>query len=151
MDFRLTDRAIDPQALLAAMGDTRAGACATFEGRVRGQNEGRAVEGLDYEAYGPLAEKEGGRILSEARGKFRIIGALCVHRTGSLALGDIAVWVAVTAAHRGAAFDACRYIIDEIKARLPVWKKEHYAGGATEWVNCAVRGPASDGPGLQMK
>jgi molybdopterin synthase catalytic subunit len=151
MDFRLTDRAIDPPALLAGMGDTRAGACATFEGRVRNHSEGRAVEALDYEAYGPLAEREGERIIAEAREKFPIIGALCVHRTGSLSLGDLAVWVAVTAAHRAAAFDACRYIIDEIKARLPIWKKEHYAGGATEWVNCAARGPASGGPGPKMK
>jgi molybdopterin synthase catalytic subunit len=139
MDFRLTGSVIDPAALLAGMGDTRAGACATFEGRVRNRNDGRAVEALDYEAYGPLAEKEGERILAEAREKFGVIGARCVHRTGSLALGDVAVWVGVTAEHRGAAFDACRYIIDEVKARLPVWKKEHYAGGATEWINCATR------------
>jgi molybdopterin synthase catalytic subunit len=133
------------------MGDTRAGACATFEGRVRNHNEGRAVEALDYEAYGPLAEREGERIIAEAREKFRIIGALCVHRTGSLSLGDLAVWVGVTAEHRAAAFDACRYIIDEIKARLPIWKKEHYAGGATEWINCATRGSAAGGPRPEMK
>jgi molybdopterin synthase catalytic subunit len=146
VDFRLTDLPIDPSALLAGLGDTRAGACATFEGRVRGQNDGRAVERLDYEAFAPLAENEGARIVREAREKFQVIGALCVHRTGSLALGDISVWIAVTAAHRAAAFDACRYIIDEVKARLPIWKKEHYAGGASEWINCAARGPGADAP-----
>jgi molybdopterin synthase catalytic subunit len=153
VDFRLTDRPINPSALLAGLADTRAGACATFEGRVRDQNDGRAVGSLDYEAFAPLAEKEGARIVREAREKFQVIGALCVHRTGSLALGDISVWVAVTAAHRGAAFDACRYIIDEVKARLPIWKKEHYAGGASEWINCAARGPGGDplSPPREMK
>jgi molybdopterin synthase catalytic subunit len=141
MDFQLTDKAIDPAALLGGMGDTSAGACVTFEGRVRDHSEGRAVRALDYEAYAPLAQKEGERILREARDKFQVVGAACVHRTGSLSLGDIAVWVAVTSAHRAAAFEACRYIIDEIKARLPIWKKEHYEGGSSEWVNCATRGP----------
>ena len=69
-----------------------------------------------------------------------MLGAVCVHRTGHLQLGELAVWVGVTAEHRGAAFDACRYIIDEAKARLPIWKKEHYASGATAWINCATRG-----------
>jgi molybdopterin synthase catalytic subunit len=146
VDFRLTDRPIDPAALLGGMGDTGAGAFATFEGRVRDRNDGRPVERLDYEAFASLAEKEGARIVREAREKFQVIGAVCVHRTGSLALGDISVWVAVTAAHRGAAFDACRYIIDEIKGRLPIWKKEHYAGGASEWINCAARGPGAAAP-----
>jgi molybdopterin synthase catalytic subunit len=139
MDFHLTDRPIDPPSLMARLGDVGAGACVTFEGRVRNLNDGRAVEALHYEAYAPLAEKEGGRILAEAREKFEVIGALCVHRTGMLSLGDIAVWVAVTAAHRAAAFEASRYIIDETKARLPIWKKEHYAGAEAEWVNCATR------------
>jgi molybdopterin synthase catalytic subunit len=147
MDFQLTDQAIDPEALLAGLRDTRAGACATFEGRVRSENDGRAVEALDYEAYRPLAEKEGQKIIGEARDRFQILGALCVHRTGSLALGDLAVWVGVTAAHRAAAFEACRYIIDETKARLPIWKKERYPGGTSEWINCATRGPAEGGAG----
>ena len=145
MEFTLTPEPIEPKALIAGLDNTGAGACVTFEGRVRDTNEGRGVTALDYEAYGPLAEKEGAKIMAEAREKFRVLGALCVHRTGSLALGDLAVWVAVTAAHRDAAFAACRYIIDEVKARLPIWKKEHYAGGAAEWVNGASRGPADAG------
>lgn len=95
---------------------------------------------LEYEAYRPLAEKEGERILEEARTKFTLLGAACVHRVGHLRLGEAAVWVGVTAEHRGAAFEACRYIIDEAKARLPIWKKEHYADGVTAWINCATRG-----------
>jgi molybdopterin synthase catalytic subunit len=143
MDFQLTDRAIDPAVLLATLGDVSAGACVTFEGRVRNHNEGRKVEALDYEAYAPLAEKEGIKVVDEARTRFPILEATCVHRTGSLQLGEVAVWIAVTAEHRAAAFEACRYIIDEVKARLPIWKREHYAGGQTEWINCATRGPES--------
>ncbi len=147
VEFRLTEHPIEPAALMRGLADTRAGACVTFEGRVRDQNDGRGVRALDYEAHAPLAVREGERILAEAVERFQVIDALCVHRTGSLALGDVAVWIAVTAAHRGAAFEACRFIIDEAKARAPIWKKEHYSDGSTEWVNCATRGPESPGPG----
>jgi molybdopterin synthase catalytic subunit len=144
--FRISPEPIEPAALLSLLHDPRAGACATFEGRVRNRNDGQAVQALEYEAYAPLAEKEGARILAEARARFPVLHAVCAHRVGALALGDLAVWVGVAAEHRGAAFDACRYIIDETKARVPIWKKEHYAGGATVWINCALRGPADPGP-----
>ena len=145
MEFRITGNEIDPTALLSAMDDTRAGACVTFEGRVRSQNGGRGVRSLDYEAFAPLAEKEGAKILGEIREKFQVLDAVCVHRTGSLKLGGLAVWIGVTAEHRAAAFEACRYIIDESKARVPIWKKEHYADGSSEWINCATRGPGAEG------
>jgi len=148
MDFQLTDLPIDPSRLMTGAGDARAGAHVTFEGRVRSENAGRAVRSLDYEAYAPLAQKEGVRIVAEARERFAITDARCVHRTGSLALGEIAVWIEVSAEHRAAAFEACRFLIDELKARLPIWKREHYADGATEWINCATRGP---GAGQKMK
>jgi molybdopterin synthase catalytic subunit len=138
--FRLAAEPIDPAALAAKLADVRAGACVTFEGWVRNRNEGRPVEALDYEAYAPLTEKEGARILAEAQARFEVLDVVCVHRVGRLALGDLAVWVGVIAEHRGAAFDACRYVIDEAKARLPIWKKEHYTDGATAWINCAIRG-----------
>ena len=138
MGFLLTAAPIDPSVLMGALGDARTGAFVSFEGRVRDQNQGRPVRALDYEVYAPLAEKEGERIISEALGRFQVTHAVCVHRTGRLALGDIAVWVAVTAGHRSAAFEACRFIIDEVKARVPIWKKEHYADGAAEWVKGAA-------------
>jgi molybdopterin synthase catalytic subunit len=141
--FRISAAALDPAALQAALGDARAGACVTFEGWVRNRNEGQAVRSLEYEAYVPLAEAEGARILAEAREKFALVGCAAVHRTGHLQPGDLAIWVGVAAEHRAAAFDACRYIIDEAKARLPIWKKEHYAGGTTAWINCATRGGQS--------
>ena len=128
--FKITSGPIDPAAFEHALRDARAGARASFEGRVRDLNKGRGVVALEYEAFAPLAEKEGARILAEARERFGLLGAACAHRVGKLGLGDMAVWIGVASAHREAAFDACRYIIDELKTRVPVWKKEHYADGA---------------------
>lgn len=144
MTFRISDTPLDPGALASTLTDECAGACVTFEGWVRNRNEGQPVRSLEYEAYALLADKEGARILAEARAKFSLLDAVCVHRVGHLQLGDLAVWVGVTAEHRGAAFDACRYLIDETKARVPIWKKEHYASGATAWINCATRGDFAD-------
>ncbi len=140
MKFQISPAPIDPAALQHALADPRAGACVTFEGWVRNRNEGQPVLSLEYEAYAPLALSEGEKILAEAREKFSLVGVAAVHRIGHLQLGELAVWVGVTAEHRGAAFEACRYVIDEAKARLPIWKKEHYASGATAWINCATRG-----------
>jgi molybdopterin synthase catalytic subunit len=112
-----------------------AGAYASFEGWVRDHNDGRAVGGLFYESYRELAEAEGERILEEAMQRFDITAAACVHRTGELALGDLAVWVGASAAHRGPAFDACRWIIDEVKSRVPIWKRERYVSGDADWLH----------------
>lgn len=132
--FQLTNQPIDPAALEAKFRDEGCGALVTFEGRVRNLNEGKPVERLEYEVFEPLAEKEGARIVEEALRKFAVGKALCVHRTGLLETGGVAVWVGVEAGHRAAAFDACRYIIDEVKARVPIWKKEHYSDGVSCWI-----------------
>jgi molybdopterin synthase catalytic subunit len=145
--FKISPEPIDSAALQRDLADSRAGACVAFAGWVRNHNEGQAVLALEYEAFKPLAESEGGRILAEAREKFALTGVAAVHRVGRLGLGELAVWVGVTAEHRGAAFEACRYVIDEAKARLPIWKKEHYASGATAWINCATRGDHALGDG----
>jgi molybdopterin synthase catalytic subunit len=139
MTFKITTRPIDPEARKLTLAHGTAGACVTFEGWVRNHNDGESVQALEYEAHAAIAESEGAKILAEAKQRFAIHTAICEHRVGKLAIGDCAVWVGVIAAHRGAAFDACRYIIDETKARVPIWKKEHYASGATGWVNCATR------------
>lgn len=133
--FELAETPIDCESCKRALAQAHAGACVTFEGWVRDHQDGRDVDALDYEAYTELALAEGQRVLDEARSRFAIDTAVCVHRVGSLAIGDVAVWVGVTAPHRDAAFAACRYVIDEIKTRVPIWKKEHYADGATGWVN----------------
>jgi molybdopterin synthase catalytic subunit len=136
------------QALLA---DPVAGAYAGFEGWVRNHNEGRAgVLRLEYEGYESLGIKEGERIIAEARARFDITKVHCIHRLGELEIGELAVWVGVSAAHRDAAFDACRYIIDEVKHRVPIWKKEHYADGDSGWVNCeACAAHAAETPSLK--
>ncbi len=146
MDFSLTRDVISPSDVSERLKDVRSGACVTFEGRVRIENAGRAVRELEYEAYEELAEKEGSKIVAEAREKFGLTGAVCVHRRGRLALGEIAVCAAAAAAHRESAFEGCRYIIDEVKARVPIWKKEHYQDGETEWIDCATRGPGGPRP-----
>ncbi len=139
MSFKITSRAIDPEALKRTLEADAAGACVTFEGWVRDHNDGAPVVALEYEAHAVIAEEEGAKILAEALERFAITTARCEHRVGKLAIGDCAVWVGVSAAHRGAAFDACRYIIDETKQRVPIWKKEHYGSGESGWVNCATR------------
>lgn len=136
MRFRFTQEAIDTEAARRELLDPAAGGFVSFEGWVRNFNEGQEVTGLEYEAFQALAVKEGERILAEAAARFPIRSALCVHRVGALALTDMAVWVGVSAVHRGEAFDACRFIIDEVKHRVPIWKKEHYRNGDSGWVNC---------------
>jgi molybdopterin synthase catalytic subunit len=139
--FRISADPIDAASCGSALVNDGAGAFVTFEGWVRDHSDGGRVTALDYEAYAPLAEKEGERILAEASERFALLGAAAVHRVGALSLGDLAVWVGVTAAHRGEAFDACRFIIDQAKARLPIWKREHYADGVRTWVNAGTGEP----------
>jgi molybdopterin synthase catalytic subunit len=139
MSFRISAAVLDPESLKRALSIDAAGACVTFEGWVRDHNDGEAVVALEYEAHAAIATQEGEKILAEARERFDIYTARCEHRIGKLAIGDCAVWVGVSAAHRGAAFDACRYIIDETKQRVPIWKKEHYRSGESGWVNCATK------------
>jgi molybdopterin synthase catalytic subunit len=134
--FRFTAASIDTDAARRELLDPSAGGCVSFEGWVRDHNEGLAVRHLEYEAFVDLAVKEGERIVAEAARRFPIRHALCVHRIGDLAIGELAVWVGASAAHRGEAFDACRYVIDEVKHRVPIWKKEHYVNGDSGWVNC---------------
>ena len=136
MKFSVSDTPIDVAAARKSVADQHCGALVVFEGWIRDHNEGQEVERLEYEVYRPVAEKEGVKVIDEALARFSISHAMCIHREGLLELGECAVIVCVSSAHRGAAFDACRYIIDEAKTRLPIWKKEHYVSGVSEWVNC---------------
>jgi molybdopterin synthase catalytic subunit len=135
MRFRLSETAFDPAATREWLMRDEAGAYASFEGWVRDHHGGRAVAGLRYESYALLAEREGEKILAEALENFAIVEARCVHRVGELGVGELAVWVGVSAAHRDAAFAACRYIIDETKSRVPIWKHERYADGDADWLH----------------
>ncbi len=134
--FRFSRTAIDVTSLRAQLADPACGGYTSFEGLVRNHNEGMSVRHLEYEAFEPLAVKEGERIVAEAIERFGIERAACVHRIGDLAIGEMAVWVGASARHRDEAFRACRYIIDEVKHRVPIWKKEHYENGDSGWVNC---------------
>lgn len=134
--FQFSNSALDLQTLQQPLRREECGGYAAFEGWVRNHNEGLAVTRLEYEAFEALAIKEGEKIIAEAAVKFGVQHARCVHRIGSLGIGEVAVWVGVSAPHRDEAFRACRYIIDEVKHRLPIWKKEHYVNGDSGWVNC---------------
>jgi molybdopterin synthase catalytic subunit len=134
--FRFTAAVIDTVSARHELLDLGAGGYVSFEGWVREHNEGREVTRLEYEAFEELGVAEGARILMQALQRFPIKRALCIHRVGALSLGEMAVWVGVSSAHRGEAFEACRFIIDEVKHRVPIWKKEHYRDGDSGWVNC---------------
>jgi molybdopterin synthase catalytic subunit len=133
--FSLAEAPFEIAPLRQRLLDERAGGYCAFEGWVRNVNDGREVRALTYEAYTLLAEAEGERILAEAVARFAIVDAACVHRVGRLELGELAVWVGVAAGHREAAFAACRWIIDEVKAHVPIWKHEHYADGEADWLH----------------
>ena len=134
--MRISNSTIEPDQLRASLTDKAAGGYVAFEGWIRNENEGQEVLRLEYEVYEPLALTEGAKIIEEAKAKYPLVHADCVHREGLLELGECAVWVGVTSAHRDEAFAACRYIIDEVKVRLPIWKKEYYVNGDSGWVNC---------------
>jgi molybdopterin synthase catalytic subunit len=132
--FSLVSQAIDIASLAAELRDPAAGAVVTFDGRVRNHNAGQAVSRLEYQAYPALAISTGQRILEEEAARHGILAAQAAHRTGPLEIGEAAVWVGVASAHRGPAFDAARAIMERLKYELPIWKKETYADGHSEWV-----------------
>ncbi len=134
--FQLTSDPIISSIHAAGLTDTRAGAFVAFEGWVRNHNEGKEVVALEYQIYEALAISEGIKILDEAKLKFSLHQIECTHRYGFLKLGETAVWIGATASHRDDAFRATRYVIDQIKLRLPIWKKEHYAKETARWVFC---------------
>jgi molybdopterin synthase catalytic subunit len=138
--FAILATPIDMETLARTVRTDACGAVVTFAGVVRDRSDDdRPVTGLSYEAHEPMAVAEFERIAAEARERFGPCEIAVLHRVGELRIGEIAVGVAVGAPHRGEAFDACEYVIDELKARAPIWKKEHYLGGAGEWKENACR------------
>jgi molybdopterin synthase catalytic subunit len=133
--FNITERPLDRIELVDDVATPAAGAVVTFEGRVRNKNNDRSVTALSYTAYPELAEHVATNIQREAKEKFSIQKVTILQRCGKLVVGECSIRVAVSAAHRKAAFRAGEWIIDEIKKRLPVWKKEHYADGSDAWIN----------------
>jgi len=127
--------AIDVAALLAEVESTANGATILFLGYVREMNDGRAVTGIEYSAYGEMAERELAAIASECAEHFGIAHFVAEHRLGALELGDVSIAIVAAHPHRAEAYEASRYVIEEVKRRLPIWKREGYADGASEWVN----------------
>lgn len=133
--FALLDEAIDDQRLKDFLQDEQCGALATFEGWVRNHNNDSRVTSLTYYGYEKLAINQGKRIIEEAKRLFDIENAVAIHRIGALDIGDMAVWVGVSSKHRYPAFDACKWILDTIKADIPVWKQEFYQDETSKWLS----------------
>jgi molybdopterin synthase catalytic subunit len=138
--FRVTREPIDLQELVRCVTDPSAGAIATFIGTTRNNNEGRKVIALDYEAYPEMAEKELARIGEEAKKKWKIERLAITHRIGPVQITEPSVIIAVSAAHRDDAFQACRFAIEEIKKTVPIWKKEVFEGGEV-WIGTQTGQP----------
>lgn len=145
---------IDPSAIVERVGTPEDGAVALFVGTVRNRNEGRPVGGMEYEGYAEMAREQLAAIVSEAAARAGSDRIAAVHRLGELAIGEVSVAIAVSTPHRAEAFEAARYVIEEIKKRLPVWKRERYLDGEAEWlegqvpVAVAAGGTSGqDGPG----
>jgi molybdopterin synthase catalytic subunit len=136
---------LDPVALRLALEDVRSGGICIFEGRVRDHHGGKGVLALSYDCYEPMAEKLLAELREEAQRRWPLRRVIAVHRIGPVPLGELAVWIGVAAEHREEAFAACRFLIEEIKHRLPVWKYETYTDGSSAWsAGCAVLLPTKD-------
>jgi MoaE-MoaD fusion protein len=131
--FLLSERPLDPEAVVAEVADERAGAVSTFLGTVRVESRGRRVVHLEYEAYEGMAEQVMEEIAAELSQRYDLCEIAIHHRTGRVAIGETSVVIAVSAPHRADAIDACRDAIDTLKERVPLWKKEVYEGGE-EWI-----------------
>ncbi len=134
MRTALVGRRLDVGAIASEVWAPANGALSLFVGTVRNVNDGRAVAGIEYNAYAPMAERELGAIAREAAVRFGTEHIVIEHRTGFLPLGEASVAIAVAHPHRAPALDGARWIIEELKARVPIWKREHYTDGTREWV-----------------
>lgn len=144
--FALCESELEFEAEKRELMHPRAGALVTFEGWVRNHHEGRSVLHLEYEAYGALCLSEAQKLEEEVMARYDIMDLSCLHRTGHCGIGAVAVWVGVTAEHRGPAFEACEHYMNQLKVRLPIWKKETYVDGTSGWVKCeACAAHADDG------
>lgn len=143
---RITTDVIDPCELISGAAGAEDGAALLFLGVVRNHNEGRAVGHLDYQAYPQMAETTLREIVEEAQARWRVGEIGAVHRIGRLEIGEVSVAIVVTAPHRGDAYEASRYVIEELKKRVPIWKREGYLDGESEWLTGVTPDPASGRP-----
>jgi molybdopterin synthase catalytic subunit len=141
MRCAIVERTLDPAALLGEVLRSANGAGVVFVGTVRDVNDGRPVTGIEYSAYREMAERELGDLVREASERFGTPDVVVEHRIGSLDLGEASVVIAVAHPHRANAYEASRYVIEQLKQRVPIWKREHYADGTREWVEATVAVP----------
>jgi molybdopterin synthase catalytic subunit len=144
MRSAIVDHVIDPATLTGEVARDGNGAAVLFLGTVRDTNDGRSVSGIEYSAYRSMAERELAAIVAEAGGEFGTSDIVVEHRVGTLEIGEVSVAIAVAHPHRGAAYDASRYVIEQIKRRVPIWKREHYADGTREWVDPTAHPAAAE-------
>ena len=133
----ITDQSISVPAFLSQQKDESCGASVSFVGAVRNHHEGKSVRGLYYECYTTMANKQIGLIVDRIKKDFGVHQIRLLHRVGSLQVGDVAIVIEVQSEHREAAFAACRAVLDEVKKTVPIWKKEVYSSGPSEWVLCS--------------
>jgi molybdopterin synthase catalytic subunit len=146
---RLTEKPIDFAALTEAVRSTDSGAVVLFLGTVREMTDGRRTTALDYEAFGPMAESKIAQLEEEARRRWPLDGVAIAHRVGRLELGEVSVAVAVSSPHRAEAFEAARFLIDTLKETVPIWKKENWQDGTSEWVHPGLESPGLESPRLE--
>jgi molybdopterin synthase catalytic subunit len=139
----IVTRPIDAAVLIAEVSSDAHGATSLFLGTVRDINDGRAVTGMEYTAYDAMASRELAKIAVEAAEKFDDVALVVEHRTGTLALGEVSVAIAAAHAHRAHALDATRFVIEQLKKRVPIWKREHYVDGTREWIDPSASRSAS--------
>lgn len=139
MRTAVVDAPINAAALIAEVSREANGAALLFIGTVRDVNDGRAVSGIEYTAYRAMAERELADIAGEARRQFGTDDIVVEHRLGTLELGETSVAIAVAHPHRSSAYEASRYLIEQLKERVPIWKLEHYADGSRDWVHTTSR------------
>lgn len=140
MRSALVEREIDTSGLLAEVDRPGNGASILFLGTVRHLNDGRSVSGIEYSAYAEMAQREMKAIVAEAVNRFATEDIVVEHRVGRLAIGEVSVAIAVAHPHRAQAYEASRYIIEEVKKRVPIWKREEYIDGARQWIDPTVWG-----------
>lgn len=143
---RVTDEPIDAAALLAEVPSPEDGAVLLFLGIVRNHNEGRGVGHLEYQAYREMAERSLEQIVAEAEQRWATGAIRAVHRVGRLEIGEASVAIAVASPHRAESYEASRYIIEELKRRVPIWKREGYMDGRAEWLGGSDLAPAVEEP-----
>jgi len=134
----IVTREIDVAVLIAEVQSSDFGAVSVFAGTVRDVNDGRSVTAIDYSAYTSMAESELAMIIAEAQDRFGVSAVVVEHRVGALAIGDVSVAIVAAHAHRAPALDCTRFVIDQIKQRVPIWKREHYTDGTREWIDPTI-------------